>query len=111
MKMKPNHKFRKSHGGPIEMGEANDWMKRFKDKNPEGPWAFFFGEHIVRKVIDHPEAVGMRVCFGLTKEGKPQIVLLGTREDGSNILPIQGKDGTGGTCADNGLPCPPYTGC
>jgi hypothetical protein len=108
MKMKSKYKLKKNHGAPLGMGDANDWMKRYKDKNPDGPWGFFFGENIVRKVIDHPEAVGMRVYLGLTKDNNLQVLLLGTREDGTNILPTEGKDGGGGTCADESKPCPPY---
>jgi hypothetical protein len=53
----------------------------------------------------------MRVYFSYGDEDKMQLVLIGAREDGTNIWPSDvGKDGggTGGTIGDNGMPCPPY---
>lgn len=106
--MKVKYKFKKTIGGPIQMNEAEEWMARYKAKNPKGPWAYFFGEDLIRKIIDHPEAVGMRVYLGLNKEDRIQMVLIGAREDGTNILGSMGKDMDPGVAGDNGYPCPPY---
>jgi len=102
------YKFSKKDGGPIDQGDATRWIEKYKAKNPDGIHAYFFGSDIIRKIIDNPDAVGMRVYYAYGDGDKSQMVLIGAREDGSNIWPTEGKDGGGGTVADNGMPCPPY---
>jgi hypothetical protein len=106
--MDKNYKFSKKDGGPIDQGDAVKWIEKYKAKHKDGIHAYFFGTDIIRKIIDNPEAVGMRIYFAYGDEDKTQMVLIGAREDGSNIWPSLGKDGGGGTVADNGMPCPPY---
>jgi len=52
----------------------------------------------------------MRIYLSYGDEDKLQMVLLGAREDGTNIWPTDsGKDDSGGgTVGDTGFPCPPY---
>lgn len=102
-----NYKFSKKDGGPIDGAKAKHWMKKWQDKHPDGVRAYFFGTDLIEKILSHPEAVGMRVYFGVGDEDKTQIILIGAREDGSNIWPEGGKDSPGGTIGDNGLACPP----
>ena len=106
-----NYTFKKTDGGPIDKVKAEKWMKRFKYKHgDEAIRAYFFGTDMIRRILEHPEAVGMRVYLSLNEDenDKTQMVLLGARADGSDIwIKDSGKDGaeSGG---DNGLPCPPY---
>lgn len=102
-----NYKFSKRDGGPIDSAKAKHWMKKWDDKHPDGIKAYFFGTDLIEKILSHPEAVGMRVYFGIGDEDKTQIILIGAREDGSNIWPEDGKDTKGGTIGDNGVACPP----
>lgn len=103
-------KFSKKLGGPIDAGVAKKWMEKYQEchKEKNCVHAYFFGSDLIRKIIDHPEAVGMRVYFGYGDEDKKQVILIGTREDGSNIWPNGGKDGSSGTVGDQGYPSPPY---
>ena len=106
-----DYKFSTTHGGPIDHNDAKRWIAKYKEKHKDGIHAYFFGSDIIRKVIDHPEAVGMRIYFGYGDEDKKQVVLIGSREDGSNIWPDgveKDSKAGGGTVADNGIPCPPY---
>ena len=107
-----DHKYSKTDGSPIDRISANFQMKKFKDKYPEKGVvvARFIGSDLIRKVIDHHEAVGLRVYFGDDDRDQMEIFFVGVREDGSNIWPdTPGKDGTsGGTIADGTMPCPPY---
>lgn len=107
-----NYKFSKQDAGPIDPSKAKKWMKKYEDRHPDGIKAYFFGTDIIRKIIDNEEAVGMRVYFAIGDDDKMQMVLIGAREDGSNIWPDDvGKDGSGGgrgTVGDTGYPCPPY---
>ncbi len=102
-------KFSKTHGGPIDQGVAKKWMKKYEDRHTGAPHAYFFGKDLIQKIIDHPEAVGMHVYFAYGEEDNKQVVLIGTREDGSNIWPGADKDSSdSGTVGDNGYPRPPY---
>ena len=113
--MKKKYKFKKSHGGPINTDDARKWIKRYKEKHPDGPWAFFYGEEIIKKILDQPGSVGMRIYFSENDEGKVQLVLVGADEDGQDILPQESSSAkstllkdSGGVAGDNGYPCPPY---
>lgn len=105
-----DYKLSKTAGGAIDPTKAKNWMNKYKDKHTDHIHAYFFGSDIIRKIIDHPEAVGMRIYFSYGDEDKLQMVLIGANEDGDNIWPDnqEGKDGGGGTVADGGTPCPPY---
>ena len=66
--------------------------------------AYFFGKDKINELLKQKGVVGMRVYYGLEYDdnGKPnpQIVLVGTNTDGSDI--------TEGLILDQGLPCPPF---
>lgn len=105
------YKFSKTDGAPIDPNKAKQWMKKYEDKHPGGIKAYFFGTDLINKIVTHPEAVGMRIYFSYGDEDKMQVVLIGTREDGTNIWPNGSEkdgDGGGGTVGDSGVPCPPY---
>jgi hypothetical protein len=102
------YKFSKKDAGPIDQVDAKRWIEKYKAKHKDGIHAYFFGTDIIRKIIDNPEAVGMRIYYAYGDEDKSQMVLIGAREDGTNIWPEGGKDDGGGTVADGGRPCPPY---
>jgi hypothetical protein len=105
-----DYKLSKTDGGPIDPTVAKTWMKKYKDKHKDGVHAYFFGSDIIRKIIDNPQAVGMRVYFSYGENDKLQMVLVGAKEDGDNIWPDEqaGKDAPGGPVGDQGVPCPPY---
>lgn len=105
-----SHKYSKTDGSSIDMGAANFQMKKFRDKYPgkNVVIARFIGSDHIRKVIDHHEAVGLRVYFGDDDHDQMEIFFVGVRADGSDIWPTAGKDGGGGSIADGTLPCPPY---
>jgi hypothetical protein len=102
------YKFSKTDASAIDPTKAKQWMKKYEDKHPGAIRAYFFGADLINKIVNHPEAVGMRVYFSYGDEDNLQMVLIGAREDGTNIWPDDGKDTGGGTVGDMGLPCPPY---
>ncbi len=108
-KHKDKHKFSKKDGGPIDQGVAKKWTERYKEKHPDGIHAYFFGEDIIRTIIEAPGSEGMRIMLGYNDEGDTQMLLIGTRADGSNIWPDElGKDGSSrGTVGEGGVPSPP----
>lgn len=127
-----SYTFKKTDGGPISKTSADALITAYKAANPEGPWAFFFGEDIIQRVIDQEQAVGMRVYLGLNEEKKVTAMLVGTTEDGKDLWPSEkvsattvtkastsgdGDDDTGtedpgddtdGVVGDQNFPCPPY---
>lgn len=109
------HDYKKTDGGPIDSAKAKKWMTRYRDNHgKDAIRAYFFGTDIIEKVLGHPEAVGLRVYLGNNEDDndKLQMVLIGVREDGTNIWPESSalKDGGngGGELGDTGLPCPPH---
>lgn len=105
-----NYTFSKKDGSAIDSAKAKKMMKKYEDEHKDGIRAYFYGSDLIQKIIDHPEAVGMRIYYAKDDAGKQQLVLIAAREDGSNIWPeADGKDAPGGgTVGDAGLPCPPY---
>lgn len=110
------YKFKKTDGGAIDANKGKEWIKKWDDKHKGAVRAYFFGTDIIESILHQEGAVGMRIYLGYGDEKDPatgqdrvQMVLVGAREDGSNIWPdAVGKDKPGGTVADNGYPCPPY---
>jgi hypothetical protein len=106
-----SHKYSKKDGGSIDHSYAKGQMKKFRDKYPgkDVVIARFIGSDMIYKVLDHPEAVGLRVYYGDDDRDQMEIFFVGVREDGSDIWPTAGKDGgSGGTIANQTMPCPPY---
>jgi len=112
------YKFSKKVGKNIPNSQATTWINNYQKKHKDGIHAYFYGTEIIHKILSHPEAVGMRIYLGYshddeTKKETLQMVLVGAREDGSNIWSDTSLDTPGdghGSAADNGTPCPPYCG-
>jgi hypothetical protein len=83
-------------------------MDNFSSQRPAEIKAYFFGSDLIQSIIDQDGAVGMRVYLGLDDTGKLKMVLLGSREDGSNIWPLAAEKSSPGVTGDTGYPCPPY---
>ncbi|WEK21313.1 MAG: hypothetical protein P0Y49_09185 [Candidatus Pedobacter colombiensis] len=90
-----------SEGGPISINEASEATKRWRDTNPGQIQGEFWGNEILQTLMKQEEAVGLRVHFGLDKEGKMQSFITAVRKDESDILSI---------VADFSCPCPPRCG-
>ena len=54
----------------------------------------------LRKLLDQPNCVAVRIYFGRKKDGSLTLVLVGTDKDG--------KDLTDGPMLDDVMPCPPF---
>ena len=110
------YKFSKKHGREIPDTDATKWIDHYQKKHKDGIHAYFFGSDIIHKILEHPEAVGLRVYLGYsidekTKKETLQMVLIGTREDGTSIWSDSSLKKPGdnpGCVGDGGTPCPPY---
>ena len=108
--------FKPDVGGPVPKIDAQKWIEKYDndhhpDKNKDTK-SIFFGRDILLKLLAQDGCAG--ISFFLAKKhsdfaGKETVnlVLVGTKEDGTLLWSSDGKDGDGGTTADNGSVCPP----
>ncbi|HEY8934928.1 MAG TPA: hypothetical protein VIM65_06885 [Cyclobacteriaceae bacterium] len=102
-------------GKPISKETAERWIQNHRDKHPHKDEirARFFGTNIIEEILHQDLCVGIRIYYATSDEGEKQLLLVGTREDGSNIWPDGAGDSTitskaTGIIADASSPCPPY---
>ncbi|SKC83920.1 hypothetical protein [Ohtaekwangia koreensis] len=101
-------------GKPISKDTADKWIKNHHDKHPEknSIRARFFGSNIINELLSQEGCVGMRIYYATNDEGEKQLLLVGAREDGSNIWPSGSGDektmSTSGLIVDASNPCPPF---
>jgi hypothetical protein len=111
------NEFKPGVGGPVPKVDAQKWIKKYDDEHrpdkTKDTKSIFFGRDILLKLLEQKDCAG--ISFFLAKKhsdyaGKETVnlVLVGTREDGTLIWPAEGKDGGSGTTADAGTLCPPY---
>ena len=103
-------------GGPESLATAKQWTKNYREANP-GPGtikAHFFGADRIKKLLNEPGAVGIRIYYALNEEGEKKLLLVGTDKDGRDLLPKSGVQGSAAPegeddeIMDEALPCPPY---
>jgi hypothetical protein len=101
-------------GKAISKDTAMRWIKNYHEKHPhkDGIRARFFGLNIIDEILSQHECVGIRIYYASNDEGEKQLLLVGAREDGSNIWPDDSEGATilsaQGLIADASSPCPPY---
>lgn len=66
----------------------------------------FVGSDILTQLLNKPDAVGLRLYYGLDDEGKLQPIFYACDASGNPITSSTTTEGDGG--ADASLPCPPY---
>lgn len=106
------YKLSPADGAPIEKVKADKWIKKYKDKHPgkDEIIARFFGKDIVQKILDQKDCVGIRIYSAIGDNDESQQLIVGAREDGSNIWPkdAQAVTAEDAIIADASKPCPPY---
>ena len=115
------NEFKSSVGSAITRAEAKDMIEKYdKQHRPDklkDTKSVFYGRELIEKILNQSKEV-TGITFFLGSKNNPsagkdtvQLVLVGTKEDGTLMWPIDaaGKDGQddGGTAGDNGLLCPP----
>jgi hypothetical protein len=113
------NEFKPSEGRAVTKKEALDWIDKYdrefrKDKAKDTK-SIFYGKEILEKLLRQDGVAGISFFLACryndhAKKDAVQLVLVGTKEDGTLLWPEDGagKDGGGGTAADAGMICPPY---
>lgn len=96
-------------GKRISKAEAKRWIENYKAKNPDQVYAEFYGSAHLHEILKQDGCVGIRIYITTGDGTKNQLVLVGAKEDGTNICPpgISEKSEDDGILLDHGLPCPP----
>lgn len=104
------YKFTGGEGGPIDRETAERWIKRYQDGHAGKTKAHFFGEKIIKEILNGPGCKGIRIYYARNEDDGHELILMGADENGQNIWPDNsaGKGGGGGLIADQSSKCPPY---
>lgn len=86
-------------GGEITLAEAQKYVDAFRANYPKEVKAFFIGNSNVKKIMDQPDCIGIRIYNGYDSDAnRLNLVLVGVDD--------QGRDMTKGVIMDKMLPCP-----
>jgi len=113
------NEFKPNEGKSVTKQDALDWIAKYdrdhrkeKDKDTK---SVFYGREIIEKLLRQDGVAGISFFLAskysdYAKKDTVQLVLVGTKEDGTLLWPTDGagKDGDGGTAANAGMTCPPY---
>lgn len=103
------YELKPTDGSSIDPAKAKALMENYSMKFPDSIKAYFFGHDLIDQIINEQEAVGMRIYLGYNNdEGKIQMLLVGSRADGSDIWPTDTNKINSAVIGDTGVPCPPY---
>lgn len=107
-----SYTFKGDEGGPLPLETATQWIRNYRDGNPDQLQAHFFGNEIIKQLLAEEGCVGIRIYYALDENGQRQLLLVGTDSKGEDLLPAPGgrTDEGGNIIADYSLPCPSYCG-
>jgi hypothetical protein len=105
-----SYTFNGTEGDPIARSTAKAWTANFRELNPSGTEAHFFGADIIKQVLAEDGCVGIRMYYALDDKQQPQILLVGVNAQGQNLMPqeqaLNGNDPN--VIVDASWPCPTY---
>lgn len=85
----------------ISLEEAKKLVQNFQKKlKGDEVKAQYLGGEAIRKLLDQPGCVGVRIYYAENDEGKPELVIVG--------VTAEGKDLTDGIILERNMPCPPF---
>jgi hypothetical protein len=79
---------------------AADWTKNYREANPNGIIAHFFGKNIIQNILDQDGCMGIRIYYALDENGKKQLIIVGANAEENDIY--------NGIIAERSYICPPY---
>lgn len=107
--MSTDSKFTASVGELITFEVADKLIDsyKFSTEGKEGVInSFFFGKTLLQRLLDEPNAEGIRIHLGEDEQGTQKLVLFPADSNGLNIY-VKNDEGID-SALDMGLPCPPY---
>lgn len=96
-------KYNGTEGEAIDIAQAAAWTANYRNGVPsETVRSHFFGNQILRKILEQEQCVGIRMYYGIDDAGTRQLILIGVDENGNDL--------ESGTVADRSRICPPDCG-
>jgi hypothetical protein len=90
--------FTGNEGTFITLTDGGDMTADFRATYPDEKKGYFYGKNKLNSILGQTDCVGIRIYFGIDKDGKMNLVLVGTKANKD--------DQTTGYILDSGTPCP-----
>lgn len=89
--------FNGTEGGQITLEDGADMTSRYRDQNPGETKGHFFGKDILHEILKQDGCMGIRMYYGVDKDGNKELVIVGADEAEDDMLEL---------VADLSRPCP-----
>jgi hypothetical protein len=87
----------------VKVEDARQYIENYRESAAQGSvFGGFFGKLSLLAILNQPDCVGIRYYHGRDISGNEQLVLVGVKEDGSEIVD--------GHIASRAVKCPPACG-
>jgi hypothetical protein len=87
----------------VRVEDARQWAENYRETAPKAAtFGGYFGKLSLLAILNQPGCVGIRYYHGRDSSGKEQLVIIGVREDGSELVD--------GYVASLPVACPPECG-
>ncbi|MBL7864718.1 MAG: hypothetical protein JNK10_07590 [Cyclobacteriaceae bacterium] len=104
--MPANPRYDGSDSGPIDLTTARKWVQNFRNQAPATEVrSHYFGRDIIDRILGQKGCTGIRIFYARNEQGQKELIIAGTDDTGSLMLPD--PDGKGNSLADDSWPCPP----
>lgn len=92
--------FTGDEGEVISLDDGRSFTSNYRTANPGAIKAHTVGKNRLNSILNQTGCVGVKMYYGLDEEDAKCLVLVGVKEDGSDM--------TGGVIVERNPPCPPY---
>jgi hypothetical protein len=92
--------FNGTEGSPIDLNTAADLTANYRNANPNGLKARFFGKDILNQILAQDGCMGIRIYFGLDAANEAQLVIVGADANENDQI--------NGIVGDRSFPCPSF---
>lgn len=91
---------KEDHDFPLK--EAAQWTANYRKQNPDSTIAHYFGEQAIKKIMNQPHCVGIRIYYALNEAGEKQLIIVGVDKHENDMEE--------GLIAERSRSCPPFCG-
>ena len=104
----------KEIGKTMKWKDADDWVERYKEKNPDATFGWLYGCDILEKLLHYDDSCGIWFFKGLNDDGEERLVMYAADKEGNILNKVKslgamaGDGDGGGPPADSGMECPPH---